>query len=76
MKAILEFNLPDDDQEFRLATSGMRWWSAMTDIDNELRRKIKYVEEMSDDTREELEVLRTFIHETLAENKVSLDDVE
>lgn len=54
----------------------MNWWNAMFEIDEELRRRIKYKEEISDGTREELEVLRTFIFETLAENKISLDDVE
>ena len=42
MKAILEFNLPDDQQDFDLATKGMKFWSILWDLDQDLRAKTKY----------------------------------
>jgi len=33
MKAILEFNLPDDQQDFDLATKGMKFWSVLCELD-------------------------------------------
>jgi len=42
MKAILEFNLPDDQQDFDLATSGLKFWSVLWDLDQSLRAKTKY----------------------------------
>jgi hypothetical protein len=42
MKAVLEFNLPDDQQDFDLAVSGMKFWSVLYDLDQSLRTKTKY----------------------------------
>ena len=33
MKAILEFNLPEDNQEFKLATKGSYWWHVCWEMD-------------------------------------------
>ena len=41
-KAILEFNLPEDNQEFLLATSGLKFWSVLWELDQSLRSKTKY----------------------------------
>lgn len=42
MKAILEFNLPEEDHEFKDAVHGSDWKHAMWQLDENLRRKIKY----------------------------------
>lgn len=42
MKAILEFNLPDDDESFKMATGAVNWYLAMNDLSNYLRSEIKY----------------------------------
>lgn len=41
-KAVLEFNLPDENAEFRSSLDGPRWQSAMWDLDQELRSKAKH----------------------------------
>ena len=42
MKAILEFNLPEDREEYVAASKGMEWALLVLDIDQFIRNKIKY----------------------------------
>ncbi len=42
MKAILEFNLPDDDYEFRHSTKGVQYYGAIDDLNDEIRNKLKW----------------------------------
>ena len=42
MKAILEFELPEDKEEFDAASKGMDWALLAWDIDDFIRNKIKY----------------------------------
>ena len=42
MKAILEFNLPEDREEYVVASRGMEWALLVLDIDQFIRNKIKY----------------------------------
>ena len=42
MKAILEFNLPEEEEQFDVATKAMDWALLVWDIDQFMRNKIKY----------------------------------
>ena len=42
MKAILEFNLPEEVEQFNAANKGMDWALLAWDIDQFIRNKIKY----------------------------------
>jgi hypothetical protein len=42
MKAVLEFNLPEERDEFELAQRGGAMSAFIEDLDNELRRITKY----------------------------------
>jgi len=42
MKAVLEFNLPDDKEEFDVSAKAMDWALLVWDIDQFIRNKIKY----------------------------------
>ena len=42
MKATLEFNLPEDREEFDAASKGMDWALLVWGIDEFIRNKIKY----------------------------------
>ena len=42
MKAILEFNLPEDKEEFDAASKGMDWSLLVWHIDQFIQNKIKY----------------------------------
>lgn len=76
MKAILEFNLPDDQQDFTLANNALNFWRVLYELDQELRTKTKYA---SDDMPEDVYIayskIREMIHELMNDNNVSLDMV-
>ena len=57
MKAILEFNLPEDKEEFDVASKGMDWALVAWDMDQLLRNKLKYGK-LLPNTRTELEEIR------------------
>lgn len=77
MKAILEFNLPEDNQEFKLATKASDWWNVCWQMDQWLRTQYKYMPdtEYSKDKYETYEKCREQLREIMFENGVSLDDV-
>jgi len=66
MKAILEFNLPEDKEEFDAASKGMDWALVAWDIDQLLRNKLKYGK-LLPNTRAELEEIRKTLNEMLAD---------
>jgi hypothetical protein len=74
MKAILEFNLPDDIVDFKDAVNGGDWKHAMWKVDQELRSRTKYAPDtMSDETYKALEEVRDFLHQTLNQLELNLD---
>jgi hypothetical protein len=72
MKATLEFNLPDDQAEFDLATQGSNMYSALWDISQELRTLWKY-EELSDQEWKMVERIRDKFYEILDDQQIKLD---
>jgi hypothetical protein len=74
MKAILEFNLPDDQEDFTLANNALNFWRVLYELDQELRAKTKYA---SDDMPEDVYIaysqIRERLHELINENNVNLD---
>ena len=66
MKAILEFNLPEDKEEFDAASKGMDWAIVAWDIDQLLRDKLKY-RKLLPNTRAELEEIRDTLNEMLTD---------
>ena len=78
MKATLEFNLPDDQQEFDLATKGLKWWNVCWDMDQWLRAQYKYMpdNDYSADKYNALYEARQKLFEFMQQNGVSLDDVQ
>ena len=42
MKVILQFNIPEDQEEYEVCFYGYKWKSIVEDLDNELRNHIKY----------------------------------
>ena len=67
MKAILEFELPEDKEEFDAASKGMDWAIVAWDIDQYIRNRLKYQSEKLDTSsaKEELELLRESLNEML-----------
>ena len=64
MKAILEFNLPADKENFDASAKGMDWAIVAWDLDQLLRKKLKYGN-LLPNTRAELEEIRNTLNEML-----------
>ena len=62
MKAILEFNLPEDEEQFNTASKGMDWALVAWDMDQILRDKLKHGD-LFPNTRAELEEIRDTLNE-------------
>ena len=70
MKAILEFNLPEDKEEFEVASKAMDWSILAWDIEQYIRNRLKYQTEKleTSSAKEELELLRNELHELMYDN--------
>lgn len=76
MKAILEFNLPDDKQDFDLATRASAFWYVLYQLDQDLRSKTKYAsDDLPQDKYDAYEEMRDKLHELMSENNISFDMV-
>jgi len=72
MKAIIEYNLPDDQFEFESAVKSTKMFFALTEIKDELRAIWKY-EELKENQFEMVERIREKFFEILQENEINLD---
>lgn len=76
MKAILEFNLPEDNQDFTLATNGTKFWSVLWELDQSLRGKTKYApDDLPQDKYDAYQEIRDELHELMSNHNVNLDMV-
>ena len=75
MKATLEFKLPEEDCEFKTASNAMHWALAVSEIDRELRNKIKYGHEFKT-PEEALQWCRDLLNSILEMSNLSLDMLE
>ena len=76
MKAILEFNLPDDQQDFDLATRGMKFWSVLWELDQSLRSKTKYAPDSLPQYKyDAYKEIRDELRELMLNNDISFDMV-
>tara|TARA_B110000879_G_scaffold160096_1_gene206729 strand:- start:523 stop:750 length:228 start_codon:yes stop_codon:yes gene_type:complete len=74
MKATLEFSLPDDKWEFKMANEGAAMHSVIYDTDQWLRKMIKYApDSMSEDTYKAFELCREQLHEFVHDNNINLE---
>ena len=67
MKATLEFNLPEDQDDFNHATNGFNYYMALVEMDQWLRAEYKY------NDKEEMYEVREKLREIIFENNVKLD---
>jgi hypothetical protein len=73
MKATLEFTLPEEQVEFDCAVDGVKWMSAMWDLDQWLRNQLKYeAEQLSKDKLNAIKEFRIKLHEILTEEGLKL----
>ena len=65
MKAILEFNLPEDEEQFNVASKAMDWSLLAWDLDQMVRSLLKYHPEEYD--TKTLDHIREEIHNIMEE---------
>lgn len=74
MKAILKFNLPDEQTEFKFATQGADWWMVAWDMDQWLRSQIKHPpDDMPPEEYEAYEKCREQLRELINERGLILN---
>ena len=70
MKARLEFNLPEDKDEFNVASKAMDWALIVWDIEQQCRDWIKYENHEFKTIEEALQGVRDMVQEVMDENGV------
>jgi hypothetical protein len=77
MKATLEFNLPDDQQEYDLANNGLNFWNVLWELDQELRTKTKYApDDLPQDKWDAYQEIRDLLRELMTENNIDFNIVK
>ena len=67
MKATLEFNLPDDQEDFNHATNGFNYYMALVEMDQWLRGEYKY------NGNQDMWEAREKLREIISENFVKIE---
>lgn len=74
MKAILEFNLPDDQDDFKMATNATSWYIVCWELDQELRAKTKYAsDDLSQEKYDAYQEIRDLLREYMSNRDISFD---
>ena len=73
MKAILEFNLPEDQRAFEMANQAPDMVSAIGHFEDTLRSYIKYGHNFKT-ANEALEAIRTLLHEEINIRRINIHD--
>ena len=73
MKAILEFNLPEDQTEYQMVNDASKMFSVIWDMKQWLRSQTKHAPDtMSDDTYDTFEKCREKLIDLLIDNNLDL----
>ena len=76
MKAILEFSLPEDQPEFNNAIKGGDWKHVCWEMDQYLRKRVKYDEGLTEEQLEVYEDMRGEFWRMMKESNVDLYEAE
>ena len=76
MKAILEFNLPEDQPEFNTAIKGSDWKHVCWEMDQYLRKRVKYDEGLTEEQLEVYEDMRGEFWRMMKESNLDLYEAE
>ena len=74
MKAIIEFELPEDQEEYEKANNANKMYMALWDIKQLLRSKLKYNSDgLNDEQLEQWEAMRGDFFDILENNDLKFD---
>jgi hypothetical protein len=71
MEAILKFNLPEEREEFEMASQASKLYCVVSEFDNFLRSKIKHTD-LSDEQYDIYESIRQELWNNLNDENISL----
>ena len=73
MKAILEFNLPEDQEQFEDASNGWKWSLLVWELDQHLRNETKYAPDSTSPEKYQAYCkVRDILHEMLLDHSLEL----
>ncbi len=73
MKAVLEFDLPEEERLFRDAIDGSKWKYVVWQIDQHLRTELKYNESLPKEAYEHLSKTRDNLYRLINQENLELD---
>ena len=74
MKAIIEFELPEDQYEYQMANNASKMYTALWDIKQLFRSKLKYNSDgLNDEQLEQWEAMRGDFFDILDNNDLKLN---
>jgi hypothetical protein len=72
MKGVLSFDLPEEEEAFRLAQDGGEWKFVLMDVLDHIRNKIKY-EQLDEAKENAYEEFRELIWNTINDRNLKVD---
>ena len=73
-KGILEFDLNEEANDFKLAANAKEIMSVLWEVDQELRSRIKYASDTtSQETIDALISIRDFLRENMSDNNINFN---
>jgi len=73
MKAVLEFDLPEEERLFRDAIDGSKWKYVVWQIEHHLRTELKYNESLPPDAHQYLSKTRDTLYQYINQENLELD---
>ncbi len=74
MKAMLRFDLPEENNEFMLAKRGSEWANMLFDVDRKLRDCLKHGHSFTS-ADNALDGIRDFLNEGMRDSSLTFDDL-
>lgn len=71
-KAILEFNLPEDQEDYFNASNGINYRNCLTNLDSHLRNELKYNKNLTNNELNKLEEIRAKLLDLLLEYNINI----
>ena len=72
MKAILEFNLPEEHNEHQVALDGWKWKAVVSEIAESMRSHLKHDDDLHDEAAKALYNLRNEIFRNIEDRGLEL----
>ena len=74
MKAKLEFKLPEENYKFRTAIDGIKWATAMMNLDSQLRTIIKHDTNWTDEQLLAFQEARNILQQSMDNHNLNFDE--